>query len=191
MKKDKGYTLVELIIVIAIIAIMAGFSFSAIAVIKQARYNTAASTLSNQMGSLHVKTRAISEAKNEPLCILLHKNDEKVDLNDGSVLRKGSYSLVLGYDAGTSIKDKNTNNTFDETKLKVVEASLPNIIEINYTPENDAQIHDCNDNDNIVIEFNKSTGKVRYGAGTYKLLYNGRTVATVTLDETTGNHYLK
>lgn len=191
MKKNQGYTMIELIIVIAIIAIMTGFSFGTIAVIKKARYNTAASTLSNQIGSLNVKTRAISEAKNNPLCILLHKNSDKIDLDDGSVLRANSYSLILGYDAGSSIIDKKTGVAFAEASTKVVEASLPNIVEVVYTPSDAAQQHGCNDDDNIVIEFNKSSGGVRYGAGKYELVYNNRTVATVTLDATTGNHYLK
>ena len=43
----------------------------------------------------------------------------------------------------------------------------------------------------MIIEFNKSNGSVRYGAGTYEIVYNNKVVATVYLDADTGNHYVK
>lgn len=196
MKKNQGYTLIELIIVLAIIAILSVMSFVTIGVIKQAQYNAAASSLSNQMGSLLVKTRALSEAKDEPLCMLIHRYSKKVTLKDGKVIKKGSYALILGYDNGKGFVVKNTGNAFSEDDLDIVtEDILTNIITIKYTSKDDTPcgITGLDETDNMIIEFNKATGGVRYGAGDYEIIYeNGnRTVAVVKLDATTGNHYLK
>ncbi|MGN0438142.1 MAG: prepilin-type N-terminal cleavage/methylation domain-containing protein [Lachnospiraceae bacterium] len=194
MKKNQGYTLIELIIVLAIIAILTGMSFVTIAVIRQAQYNSSASTLSNQMGSLLVKTKAVSEAKDDPLCMLLHKYSKTVTLDDGKVIRKGSYALILGRDTSSGFVVKNTNSAFseDDTSI-VVEDVLASIISIKYTSTDDDPfaVSGSNDTDHLIIEFVKSNGSVRYGSGSYEIIYNERTVATVKLDKTTGNHYLK
>ncbi len=194
MKKNQGYTLIELIIVLAIIAILSAVSFVTIGIIRQAQYNAAASTLSNQMGSLLVKTKAVSEAKTDPLCMYIHKYSDTVTLDDGKVIREGSYVLILGYDTGSGFVVKNTGNAFSETDTSIqVEDVLTNIITIKYnsTDTDACGIAGLDDTDNMIIEFVKSNGSVRYGAGSYEIIYNNRTVATVKLDKTTGNHYLK
>ena len=199
-KNNEGYTLIELVIVIAIMAILSAMSFVTIGIIKQAQYNAAASTLSNQMGALLVKTKAISEAKDKPLCMLIHRNntlddsDYPLTLKDGTVIRKNSYSLILGYNDGTDFIVKSTGSPFSESDLNtVVEDVLPNIITIDYDSKDKVAcgIAGLDESNNLIIEYNKSTGGVRYGAGDYKIIYNDRTVATVKLDATTGNHYLK
>ncbi len=199
-KNNEGYTLIELIIVIAIMAILSGVSFVTIGIIKKAQYNAAASTLSNQMGALLVKTKAISEAKDQRLCMLVHRNntlddsDYPLTLNDGTVIRKNSYSLILGYHDGSDFIVKSTGAAFSESDLDtVVEDVLPNIITIDYATKDTTacSIAGLDTSDNLIIEYNKSTGGVRYGSGDYKIIYNERTVATVKLDAVTGNHYLK
>lgn len=191
MKKNHGYTLIEMIIVIAIIVIVSGMSFVTIGIIKQAKCNAAANTLSNQIGSLLVKTRALSEAKvsstdpnKAPLCMKIQYNDSDVTFADGTFAKAGSYSLILGYDNGT---------TFVEKTADTVETTLPNIITINYitTDRESCGIAGLDTSKNMIIEFNKSNGSVRYGAGSYEIVYNNNVVATVYLDATTGNHYVK
>lgn len=184
MKKNHGYTLIEMIIVIAIIAILSGVSFVTIGIIKQAKCNAAATTLSNQMGSLLVKTRALSKAKDSPLCMKIQYNDSDVTFADGTFAKAGSYSLILGYDNGT---------TFVEKTADTVETTLPDIITINYTStdKQSCSIAGLDASKNMIIEFNKSNGSVRYGAGTYEIVFNGKVVATVYLDADTGNHYVK
>lgn len=203
MKNNKGYTLIELVIVISIMAILSGLSFVTIGIIKQARYNAAATTLSNQMGALNIKTKALSEGalktsktenKDYPLCMKLQYNDADVTLKDNTLLKKGTYSLILGY---------HTDSGFVPKEDGVVETSLTNTITITYEPETDAQKSGFTDQDfvmdesdktvckNMYIEFDKSNGSVRYGAGKYKIVYNDRVVATVNLDRATGNHYVK
>lgn len=203
MKKNKGYTLIELVIVIAIMAILSGLSFVTIGIIKQARYNAAATTLSNQMGALNIKTKALSEGaqkvskaedKDYPLCMKLQYNDSDVTLKDNTLLKAGTYSLILGY---------HTDSGFVPKESGVVETSLTNMITITYIPQTDAQKGGFSDQDagtsdsdktvckNMYIEFDKSNGSVRYGAGKYLIVYNDRVVATVSLDQATGNHYVK
>ena len=59
MKKNKGYTLIEMIIVIAIMAILTAVAFVTLGVIHQAKCNAAVNSLDNQIGSLWIKTKAI------------------------------------------------------------------------------------------------------------------------------------
>lgn len=199
MKKNHGYTLIELIIVLAIMAILAGMSFITLSVVKTARCNAATSTLSNEMGALLVKTKALSEAKSDdkPLCMKIEYNTTAKDVN-GLHLKEGSYSLILGFhdDSGSTFEEKKENGNL------VLEATLSNLVQIVYTPSEASQkcsisgLTTSNSGDDaykndILIEFDKATGAVRYGAGTYEIRYNGSTFATVYLDAATGNHYIK
>lgn len=193
--KNKGYTLVEMIVVLAIIAILSGLSFVTLGIINQARYNSAAETLSEQMGSLLVKTKALSKAEKDTTCMVIVKTTAS------PVSRNiGTYSLILGKDTA-----RNGASVVLETD-PAIEATLPKILDqVAYTPAPDASQQSAligttvtNVNSNITqgeivgyLEFNKSNGSVRYGAGAYSLYYQGRVVATVHLDASTGNHYVK
>ncbi len=196
MKKNKGYTLIEMIIVIAIMAILTAVAFVTLGVIHQAKCNAAVNSLDNQIGSLWIKTKAISQGKTQtsptssepgaayPLCMQLCKN---VDSTDD--IRDGSYEIILGYEDGTNFIQK-----------EKVEA-LTDIVSIKYTETSGhaEQRHSTltsspnadGTTDNILIEFNKSDGSVKYGAGTYEVIYNNSTVASIYLDSITGNHYIK
>ncbi len=189
MKKNQGYTLIEAIIVMAIIAILSGMSFVTLGIIKQAKCSEAANTISNQIGSLLTKTKALSEAKDKPLCMMIQYNDSNVTYSDGTTAKAGSYSIVLGYHDGTGFTVKSATPSGDYK----AEATLPNILTVKYTStdKKPCNIAGLDAEKKMIIEFNKANGSVRYGAGTYEIVYNGSTVATVHLDATTGNHYVK
>jgi len=170
-------------------AILAGLSFVSLGIINQAKYNAATTELNNQMSSLWIKTKALSEAKNEdyPLGIFIRKNTDSTD-----DVKDGSYQILLGYVGDGSFLYK-----LNDGKL-AVETVLPSIVDIKYIPSDDSQKHtlvrpksDTDIKDWILIQFNKSDGSVKYGAGTYEIVYKGETVMSVYLDPITGNHYIK
>lgn len=199
MKKNKGYTLIEMIIVIAIMAILTGVAAVTIGIIKEAKCDAAINTFQNQLDSLWIKTKSISQATVQatptdasnpqsqyPLGMrILLNTDENDDVRDGS------YQLILGFEDGA---------TFEE---KEVVSTMPEFISIKYTPQaastsTESQSHGTLtvlDEEGTVgstfIQFNKSTGAVKYGAGTYDFVYNGRIVGSVYLDPVTGKHYIK
>lgn len=195
IRKNKGYTLIEMIIVIGIIAIISGMSFVTIGIIKRAKCNAAATTIDSQMSTLLLKTKALSEAKGSRLCMMIVHNDNDLTYEDGTFAKADSYSIVLGYDKGTSFNEKAAEDNGDVETLpdiRVAEATLPNILDIRYTPEAGAASSSLADGTNtMLIEFDKATGSVRYGAGTYEIVLNGDTVATVRLDSATGTHSVK
>ncbi|MDE6434254.1 MAG: prepilin-type N-terminal cleavage/methylation domain-containing protein [Lachnospiraceae bacterium] len=186
MKQNKGYTLVEVIIVIAIMAILSGMSFVTLGVIKQAKCNTAVQNLNDQIASLLVKTKAVSEAKDEKLCLLIRQNTAgAVTYADGTTAKKNTFSVILGTEDGVS---------FTEKEADTAEVTLTELVTIDYTPSDSAQLCPVSGVDQssyMIIEFNKANGSVRYGAGDYKFIYNGLTIATVHLDAATGSHKVK
>ena len=183
MIKNKGYTLIELIIVIAIIGILAGASFISIGVIRQAKRQEAVNTLDNQISSLLVRTKALSDASNKngdtPLCMVIRKRtDGKYAVMNGNIDESG----IL------SVGDVNTDAD--------CEAILPkDIIQIKYVPSDSAQkaaAVGADNDDDLVIQFLKSYGSTQYGGGKYEVyIKGGRLYATIYLDKVTGNHYIK
>lgn len=187
MNKNKnGYTLIETIIVLAIMAILAGLAVMSIGVIHKAKYNAATNTLNNQMSNLWIQTKSVSQSVTQtsvdpsvenkmkyPMCMQIKRNTDE------------TYSLIFGYDNGTS---------FDTANQEIV-ATLPEILKLEYTPKDSAQEYDSEFEGKtikkMVVRFNKDDGSVKYGAGEYAIKYDGRTVATIYLDAVTGKHYIK
>ena len=204
-KKNKGYTMIEMIIVIAIMAILSGMAFVTLGIIQQAKCNAAATSLDSQIGSLWIKTKALSQGKTQtvatssekgakyPLSMLIRKNDDASD-----DIRDGSYVIYLGYSDGSSF--------YEKERCEV----LPNVVSLKYTPTpgKDAEqkvttlsmlVHTdgssetiaTGETDGFLISFNKSDGSVNHGAGTYEIIYNDETIVSIYLDSITGNHYAK
>lgn len=219
MKKNRGYTLIEMIIVIAIMAILAGMSFITIFIIKQAKANAVVSTLNNQIASLQVKTRALSEAKDSHLAMMIVKNSKSVEYANSTgatvYAKAGTYSVFLGNHDGSTFTFKTNKNG-----EIVPETVLTELVDIRYTaggnisgmkaagtevavkdvilPEtdNDKNGDGIDDFDLagrkcFLIEYNKANGTVRYGAGTYEIIYGGNVIGSVYLDQETGSHSLK
>lgn len=191
--KNKGYTLVETIIVIAIIAILTGMAFATLGIINQAKYNTAATTLDTQFSSLLVKTKALSQAREQssvstladsefPLCMQISPKSD------------GGYAIDLGYNTTSGFVPKypDAANAAIPDKNKR-EATLPDVVTIKYNESKASQVAPNADpsNEVFIVEFRKSDGTVKYGAGEYELWYDNRIVATIVLEEVTGNHYIK
>ncbi len=171
MNKNKGYSLVELIISMAIMATLATVSFVTIGILNNARAKDVSSKLDTQLHSLWVTTNSTSPDR----CIKLDENDD-----DGYFLQYGTY------DGTTFVSDVDSNG--DEIVEK-----LNNRIVIEYVVEG------AGSTDGI-IQFKKADGSVKSGAGTYNIYlrasdnnedYSGRLMASVILKESTGSHYIK
>ena len=194
MKTNKGYTLIEMIIVIAIMAILTGVAFVTLNVIKQAKCSAAVDTFQNQISSLWIKTKSVSQSKEQsspsdsgdmqkvyPMAMKIVKNTDSDD-----DVRDGSYEMIIGFFDGSDVIE-------DETV-----ATLTDIISIDYIPASAKQEHSgltvYNSDgtiESVLIQFNKSDGSVKYGAGSYEFTYNGTSVAKIRIDAMSGNHYVE
>lgn len=180
MKKNKGYTLVEMIIVIAIMAILSGVSFVTIYVIRIGKRNAAIHTFENQISNCLIKTKAISDVGNvnDELCMRIRYNDTD-----------NNYIITLAKHNGTNYTDI-PDTTVELTK---------EVGTIVYTSSDTNQIA-TDSGDDMIIQFVKSDGSVKYGGGTYRFYSRGSippknqdeggddSFATITLDAITGNH---
>lgn len=181
MKKNKGYTLVEMIIVIAIIAILGGVSFITIGIIKESKRQSAVSKLDNQMSSCLVRTKAVSTSTNStstPLCIVIKKRAD------------GCYAVMTGYINGSDITDKAGNPLDPDIDANCEEILSKEISKIEYSPAT-GQAWSGSD---MVIQFIKSDGSTKYGGGSYTMYAKtdeSKPYATICLDPVSGKHYVK
>ena len=177
MKKNNGYSLVEMVIVIAIMAILAGVSFITIGIIRNAKQSAAASTLNDQLGSCIIQTKAISDNGSKRLCMLVKKNTN------------GQYAIQFGYLSGSDLKNMDTNVVLDSGKVEDCQAILSKeVTKIVYKPAGGGTELD----DNLMIRFSKSDGSVVAGAGEYDLYgRDNKVFSTIVLDKVTGNHFKK
>lgn len=195
MKQNRGYTLVEMLIILAIIAVMTGMSFVTLGIINQARCTAAAENFNDQVGGLLLKTRAVSNAKetDKPLCmkfVYVKKAGEAADAEN----KNGTYYLIEGYDNSGTFEafdpdalDPEAYKADSSKKKQLV--SLPNRVTIKYAENKDDTPQLVGENH--IIKFRKSDGTVEKGAGYYYFMHGGKTVARVYLDKTTGKHYKK
>lgn len=171
MKKNKGYTLIEMIIVIAIMAILAGLSAVTIGLINKAKAQDAVTTFNSQLSSIWLKTKAIGTTQKSMYAVIQESSD-----ND--------YVLKLYDSTGGTAVEKNS----------VLLKKWSKYVTITYNEEDANQIQAGygNSSAGFYIQFDKSTGGALKGGGSYIFKdKNGNTVATVYLDSTTGNHYIK
>lgn len=186
MVKNKGYTLVEALIVITIMVILSGASFISIGIIRESKRQAATNTLNNQISNCLIQTKAVSKATNgtdAPLCMVIRKRTD------------GAYAVMTGYIYGSGtddIKDASGNALNPDNDDDCEAILTKDIVKIEYTPDDTAQQFAAND---LVIQFIKSDGSTQYGGGTYEL-YAGKTgseklYATIYLDKVSGNHYIK
>lgn len=172
MKKNKGYTLIEMIIVIAIMAILAGLSAVSLSLMSKGKEQEAVTTFNSQLNSIMLKTKAIGTAQKNMYAVFKESTDNNYLLE------------VYDKDASGTVKLK------DSVLLK----RWSKYITITYTSEGTDQIQSGygDSSTGFYIMFDKSTGAVLKGAGSYTFKNKkGDTVATIYLDPATGNHYIK
>lgn len=167
MKKNKGYTLIEMLIVIAIMAVLTGLAAVSISLIQKGKQRDAISVFESQLNNVWLQTKSIGVSETSMYMVIER---------DGS---KGAYKIQLYDMIGGSpvLKEETTMNKY--VNLSYNSEGVANQEQGGY---GDAQ-------NKWYIKFNKATGAVERGAGLYYFKdLNGEVVATYRLDAVTGKH---
>ncbi len=162
-ENNQGYTLVEMIICIAVIAILSGMAVLTISSIRTAKATAARESFDQEIAALQMRTK--SQDRNNAIQI--------VKADDNYNVYYGTYTSSGGFVA---------NNPSDpDAVLDRVE------IHRTYSPEgvNDEVVND------MVFQFNKSDNYVITGYGIYDFYKPGSShpIGSVTINRNTGSHY--
>lgn len=184
---DQGMSLVELIIVIAIIAVMSGIGFATVTMINSAKAKEAGVTFDSEVSDMLTKAKTQicvvggTEMPKYRYCMMVYQH------SDGKYyLRKGYYNP-----AGTTDAEKYLFDDYDNTNGQKG-VSLSNRIDIVYTDlsGNESKIDNSGDatsKENVTIIFN-TDGTIKSGSGFYSIRKrNGNEVTSLTLRKN-GNH---
>lgn len=170
-KNNKGYTLVEMLVVIAIMAILSGLAAVSIGLIYKAKIRDGMQVFNSQLSNTWLRTK--STATNATSMYA-----EMEWSADGF-----TYKIIdsSGGEKSSTVLKKWTNSVVWMNNLMV-----------SYKPESTAQEQSgYGDSDKKwYIQFDKATGAVLKGAGAYEFSNaDGDVVGVIYLDSATGNHY--
>ena len=167
MKKNKGYTLIEMLIVLAIMAILSGLAAVSVGLIRKAKIQDAITTFDSQLSNLWMQTKAVSS--------------KQQSMYGELAIKDGEYTFIIN-DSGSAIATEKYERWSKYIDLDYVGTDGTSI---SFTDGSTSSVK---------IQFDKATGGVvgSRGAGDYIFKdKSGKVVATVHLDPITGNHYLK
>jgi prepilin-type N-terminal cleavage/methylation domain-containing protein len=169
IKDNSGYSLVELIIVLGIIAVLSGVSMISISAISTSRATSAKEKFDQEIATLESKTKS----QDGDSAIMLKKDGDTYYIYYGTCAPDSDGTT---YSAGNFKADSTTA----DVKLDKVT--------IYYTPDGGTESELTTSQ---VIKVKKSDGKVVLGSGKYKFCKRGSTnsVGTVTINKATGSHY--
>lgn len=184
-KNNKGYSLVEMIIVLAIIAIAAGMSLLSVTVINSARAKEASITFDSEVASLITKCKNMSpnDGTNEQYAIIIY-----TDTN-------GNAKLIPSlYDSDNNLYDYDTSNEIKlSTRVRVAFSGTTYTAGNNSTKDtafNSETTIGALSGNPVYIRFDKK-GRCLSGFGKYTFYKkNGNRVATVTIRQN-GSHESK
>lgn len=187
MTKNKGYSLVEMLIVIAIIAILGTLSIFSIGIMRDARRQTAVNNFNNLISGCLVKTKAVADTGKPVAMVIQKRSDGKITVRTGYY--DGTNVTKIGKSASPVVLSPEVETDCDATFPKDIAA-------IRYIAGADDSVYtEISATDIAVIKFRKSDGKVLSGAGKYQFIKgtgdSSTVYATVVLDETTGNHFMR
>lgn len=178
---NKGYSVVEMVIVIAIIVILSAVGFLTINIVYGAKVSSAKNTLNSQMSYLSNMTKA----QDPGLAAWLYYDDTA----DVYKIKYGIYVSSGGGGYSFTANASQDPVTFSDSIL------------IYYT--DDAGNKDVIGTAGRFIQFNKSDGAVLVGSGTYDIIKNPRHVhpdnasgneavaTSIVLNKSTGSHFAK
>ena len=161
LRENKGYSMVEMIICLAIIMILAGMAVVTISSISNSKASASRETFDAELSALQARTKSQSPDN----AIKLVKNGDRYDIYYGT--------------------------SKDGTDFTPNDASKPDAklekVSITYSSDGSAGT-EVNEQ---IIKFRKSDGSVVVGYGVYRFnkAGSGKLVARVTLNKDTGNHY--
>lgn len=164
-KRNEGYSLVELIICLAIIAVLSGVATLTISVISNGRVTATKDTFDSEVGALITRTKTQS-ADN---AIQLVRDDN---------------SYVVYYGTSTNGTDFTANDAANPDKYL-------NKCDIYYSENGSAPT--LVSESGVMLQFDKTDGSCISGYGTYYFCKNGKAygdyLAKMTISKTTGSHY--
>ena len=178
---NSGYTLVELIIVLAIIVILTTAAFVTMSIMHTAKVKEAAATFDAEITDLIARTR------NQDVYQDTNQNGA---MDSGEELPGYKYELGISYDGGKYYINNwylEPGGTHSEATTK--RKSLSAYARVQYS-DFDGTYVDTDVIDGHMIRFDKSGACVE-GAGVYKFLKkDGSVIATVTINKN-GSHQIK
>ncbi len=166
ISNENGYSLIELVIVIAIIAILSGMAMVSMAAIKTSRANASMHTFDTELSALITRTKAQSKDN----AIIIKRNS-----------RGDGYEVYYGTSTDGTLAKWSQTSTEAEAKMDRVD--------IYYDAGSGEVLVDGSDT--ILLKINKADGSVISGAGVYNFCRSGttRSVGTVTFNRSSGSHY--
>jgi prepilin-type N-terminal cleavage/methylation domain-containing protein len=174
-KKNKGYSLIEMLIVIAIMAVLAGLATFSITMITKAKCQDAVQSFDSQLSNLWLRTKSIAGSQ-----VSMYM----------TVSQKKENGVVVAYQADIYEKDSSgTVRLVDSTVLEGnPQRSKKCRVVIKYRKQDTSG--EPEEKESFTISFDKSTGAVTAGEGDY-IFYDtsGNLISTVHLNKVTGNHY--
>lgn len=168
IKNSNGYTLVEMIIVIAIIAVMSGMGALTIASIKTSQAQTSMQKFDSELSALEMRTRSMST--NEAIELKQNGSDYEI--------------YYVKYDADTG--------GYTDTSGEKPDAVLQKVV-IYYADDYKAsdKVNNGTAVNDMHIRIRKSDGQVLDGAGEYIFCKQNNpksSVGSIVLNKYTGGH---
>lgn len=183
MKRQKngngGYSLVEILIVLAIMLILTALSLLTWRSVDSAKYTKAASTLQSEMSTLRTTTMA----QDSRMAMRLYQGADGYYYVERGFYEGGSFSTTP--DPSTPLGQSDYYNYVGVSNpVKILERGTMYYAAEGASP---API----DATGVIIRFNKSDGSIAKGEGSY-LLYrrSGELIANINLPKNTGVFYV-
>lgn len=182
---NSGYTLIELIIVIAIIAIMSGVGILTVGSIRTSQATASMQRFDEELSALVSKTRSYDGS----YAIKIVRNGANYDIY---------YGYYTGDDSEAADPTKFTRLDTSSTKADAVLERVTIYYSPDYSSANEKVLGADDDGDagkETVIRVRKSDNRVIYGSGQYRFVkYNSSndTVGRINFSKETGSHtYVK
>lgn len=176
-RKNAGYSLVELVIVLGIIAVLSGLAAVTISAITTARATSAKESFNEELSTLQTMTKS----QDKDSAILVEKVDGKYQL---------TYGIFSGNKAASADFADKTKFTADSSK-DVVVLDRVKIMYAASSSDTAKELTEVNPSGIMIIMFDKADGRVLSGSGIYTFNKDrsDNSVGRVTLNKTTGSHY--